>query len=425
MINARFLDFATHRQKDEQGFLLIKDNPIAKSGVFEYLMSELNPSHEGKDELVKVFRPFETLAKSARSFANKPIKFRHAWVGVDGEAQTADGAIGSEIREDAESGFLFADLIIYNPELIDAIEKGEVVELSPAYNGKVTANSGRFGGEDYDFVQSVESINHLAVVENGRSGSDLRILDHNSISKKEKLMSSILKDLQRLVGRYSDSEPSEAEEVKDEAECGDEIQAADGDEIDNAIKELLAAEMEEGEKIAKIKAIFAPKSEDSDEGEAEVKDEAEGEESTPNESENAEAKTEAEGEEVKTEDEGEGNPGKGDEEIAEKFADSIAKIVDKRVAKAIAELKSENARIQDSYAKVSKALGNHFDCSNKSAEEIYKFGYELLAGRALGEGMSAETAFNVIAQNKSAKYSDAKSVTKSNSKIIAMLNNLK
>lgn len=101
MINARFLDFATHRQKDEQGFLLIKDNPIAKSGVFEYLMSELNPSHEGKDELVKVFRPFETLAKSARSFANKPIKFRHAWVGVDGEAQTADGAIGSEIREDA------------------------------------------------------------------------------------------------------------------------------------------------------------------------------------------------------------------------------------------------------------------------------------------------------------------------------------
>lgn len=238
-------------------------------------------------------------------------------------------------------------------------------------------------------------------------------------------MSSILKDLQRLVGRYSDSEPSEAEEVKDEAECGDEIQAADGDEIDNAIKELLAAEMEEGEKIAKIKAIFAPKSEDSDEGEAEVKDEAEGEESTPNESENAEAKTEAEGEEVKTEDEGEGNPGKGDEEIAEKFADSIAKIVDKRVAKAIAELKSENARIQDSYAKVSKALGNHFDYSNKSAEEIYKFGYELLAGRALGEGMSAETAFNVIAQNKSAKYSDAKSVTKSNSKIIAMLNNLK
>ena len=29
------------REKDSNGFLIVKDNPIAKAGVFDYLLSEV------------------------------------------------------------------------------------------------------------------------------------------------------------------------------------------------------------------------------------------------------------------------------------------------------------------------------------------------------------------------------------------------
>ena len=37
-----FIDSSlSRRSKDENGFLIIKDNPIGKAGVFDYLLSEI------------------------------------------------------------------------------------------------------------------------------------------------------------------------------------------------------------------------------------------------------------------------------------------------------------------------------------------------------------------------------------------------
>ena len=64
----RFLDISkSHRKKDDNGFLIITQNPIAKSGVFEYLKSEILPDFKGDDGLVKVYRPFEALKKAKDS----------------------------------------------------------------------------------------------------------------------------------------------------------------------------------------------------------------------------------------------------------------------------------------------------------------------------------------------------------------------
>ena len=60
-----------------------------------------------------------------------------------------------------------------------------------------------------------------------------------------------------------------------------------------------------------------------------------------------------------------------------------------------------------------------------SSDDIYKFGYELISGQKLGDNMSAETAFNVIASQKQAKFNDKAVVeTKGESNILKMLNNL-
>ena len=208
MLTLRIQDAKTSkRSKDANGFLIIKDNPIAKAGVFDYLLSELKEGINPKDDkVVKVYRPFSELVRIKESFANKPIKMRHSWVGE--ESQTADGAIGSNISADEANEYLRADLIIYNPKLIEAIEKDELVELSPAYTGKEIAENGRYNGEAYEYKQELGEVNHLAVVEIGRGGKDLKIYDSKPntggyMKFKDKLMERFSK--------FLDSETSESE----------------------------------------------------------------------------------------------------------------------------------------------------------------------------------------------------------------------
>ena len=391
----RFLDISkSHRKKDDNGFLIITQNPIAKAGVFEYLKSEILPDFKGDDGLVKVYRPFEVLKKAKDSFANKPIKLTHKWVGD--EANTADGAISSEIKADEANGYLIADLIIYNPELIAKIENGEVVELSPAYTGEVLANSGRYDGEDYDFTQSVDCVNHLAVVESGRSGSDLRILDEKP-RKDEKMNLSKFKDeLAKLVTKFKDE--------------GEEPTKAEDSDVATKLLEIAKSEMDEAEKIAKINELLS------------VKDEScvEDSEDEPKSVEDNEPIEDDEPAAVKAEDEGE-----DESQVEAKIAEIVNEAIDKKLSAFQDSLKSEAKKIQDSYAEVSKALGSQFDYTNKSASEIYKLGYELLSGKTLGEGVDAKSAFSVISQMKTPKFADTKPTqAKSESKILTMLENM-
>lgn len=387
---------ASKREKDANGFLIIKDNPIAKAGVFEYLLSEINPSYEGEDKLVRVYRPFEALLNAKDSFANKPIKFNHAWVG-DSEPQ-ADGAIGSDIKADEKSLMLKADLIIYNPNLIAAIEKGECVELSPAYTGEISETAGRFDGTDYEFTQSVECVNHLAVVESGRSGSDLRIQDQKpNKTKGEKMDLTKFKDeLSKLVSRFKDSEA--------EAESESEVKAEDSD-IATKILAIAQGEGEDADKLAKINEILAVK--DSDE-EVKAEDNEAETESEVKDSEPAEVEGE------KAQDEG--------EDVEAKIAEIVNEAIDKKLEAFQDAMNSKAQRIQDSYVEVSKALGCHFDYAGKSESEIYRIGYEALSGKSLGEGVDAKSAFSVVSAMQTPKFADSKPQV-SDSKILKMLEN--
>ena len=392
----RFLDISkSHRKKDDNGFLIITQNPIAKAGVFEYLKSEILPDFKGDDGLVRVYRPFEALKKAKDSFANKPIKLTHKWVGD--EANTADGAISSEIKADEANGYLIADLIIYNPELIAKIESGEVVELSPAYTGEVLANSGRYDGEDYDFTQSVDCVNHLAVVESGRSGSDLRILDEKPKRKDEKMNLNKFKDeLAKLVTKFKDE--------------GEEPVKAEDSDVATKLLEIAKSEMGEAEKIAKINELLSVKDENC----------VEDSEDEPKPVEDNEPVEDDEPTAIETKDEGE-----DESQVEAKIAEIVNEAIDKKLSAFQDSLKSEAKKIQDSYAEVSKALGSQFDYTNKSASEIYKLGYELLSGKTLGEGVDAKSAFSVISQIRTPKFADTKPIqAKSESKILTMLENM-
>ena len=384
------------RIKDDNGFLIIKDNPIAKAGVFEYLLSEIRGEdlNDNDNRVVKVYRPFDEMVLIKDNFANKPIMLEHRMIGEGGE-NSADGAIGSIIKT-KDDLYLIADLIIYNTDLIEKIERGEIVELSPAYKCSFKEQKGRYNGDDYEYIQTMDSVNHLAVVERGRSGKDLRIQDTKN---KLEVFKMNLKEFAKRLVKVADS----CEEVKDndidKRELVREIMAISA----KPIEEFNGGEEEKVETIAKLAEKLAY-AEDEDAEDEDAESEAKDNES---EAKDEEAESEAKDNESEVKD-----------SDLEDVLNSISEIVAKEVAKQLKEIKEvENAEakeVADSYQEVSSALGTSFDKGVMKAKDIYKFGYECITGNVLDSALDSKTAFRMVSNTR--KKASNVSVKDSNSK---------
>lgn len=176
------LDGKSNRYFDENGYLVIKDNKIAKAGVFEYLGSEISQDLP-KNEIYKVYRSFEELKKTAKDFEGMPVKLGHEWASPE-KKDLKVGAISGEVKLDEP--YLIADIKIYAQKAIEAITTHNITELSPGYTAKYVAETGEYNNEHYEFSQKDIKYNHLAIVEQGRSGQEVRIADEKSIDVKNK-----------------------------------------------------------------------------------------------------------------------------------------------------------------------------------------------------------------------------------------------
>lgn len=382
-----FLDKASRREKDENGYLIVRNNPIAKAGVFQYLKSELFETDD--NSIVNVYRDFEELKSMKDTFCNMPIVHLHQWVGE--ETNRVDGSIGSEVSIDEDNETLFADLIFYNPELVSAIENGDDVELSPAYTGDVKEENGRYNGQSYQYRQILGTANHLAVVPNGRAGKDLRIQDKNTILEKEKEMGKKVATAKNPMAKFLDSLKKFIDEEVETPEEEKKEKMSDSD-ILVKLSEVLSSDASEEDKITAIKELLADDV---------VEETTETEEMVEDEDMPEEKKAE-------------------EDNTAEKIGELITKAVEKEVGKFTDAKNKELKKISDSYAKVSQVVGS-FDFSGMSSDEIYQFGYEALTGASLEKGLSGETAFLVASQNsKKQTFKDSAPSTK-DSKILEML----
>lgn len=364
------------REKDANGYLIIKNNPIAKAGVFDYLESEVKKDGS-QDKVVKVLRSFEDLEAKKDKFAKKPIVFGHQWVGE--QTDLVAGAIVGEVT--ANYPYLYADLIIYSQELIKAIEDNAIVELSPAYDLNLINQGGIYNGESYELQQDLLNVNHLAVVREGRSGSDLRVLDSKNKGVKDmEFLELLTKSLKRVMDENPEME-KEVTKAKDEdkRELIREIVAIAGKPND-AFK---GGEDEKFDEIIKLleKVAYNPSEADK------AKDE---------EKEVVVEKKEQEVEPVKKEG--------GGTEMSEKL-ENVAEVlagIEKLMDAKIEALKTSQARAQDektkAYAEVSKIVGA-FNTDGLGATEIYAKGYEYLSNQKLAEGLDAKSAFMIKAQD--------------------------
>lgn len=179
----------SERHFDENGYLFVDRSPILKAGIMEYLGSELLPegrsSVDGVDidpqKVYKVNVSLDELKRSKDTFKLVPITDGHTWLGEEGAdpKNYQEGTVGENLY--VEDGFLYAPLSFTGKAIVEKIKNHKKEELSTSYQNKLKKSD----NPAYDFEAFDIRGNHLALVDRGRAGSDVRVL--NSIKEKNEM----------------------------------------------------------------------------------------------------------------------------------------------------------------------------------------------------------------------------------------------
>lgn len=176
----------TAREFDANGWFEVKDNPLSLVGVFPYLGRSIDPEAD-PDKLFSVYRPAEELAAAecVESFKLLPWVDDHTMLGSEEEGLTpaerkgVQGVIGQDVYFDGADGdgVLKGNIKVFSEAMASLIANGKK-ELSCGYRCRYEYAPGSFKGQAYDYVQRDIRGNHLALVDNGRMGPDVAVLDH-------------------------------------------------------------------------------------------------------------------------------------------------------------------------------------------------------------------------------------------------------
>lgn len=207
---------ASAREIDNNGYVTIQRNPISKAGVFPYSGKSL-PGGD-PDKIYNVLRPAEELSspETLKSFKMIPLINEHVMLGAgfatSPEEKGVHGSTGEDVTYEGDT--LFAPLRIFSSSLKALIDSGKRA-LSCGYRCMYEKSSGVFNGQAYDYVQRNIRGNHIALVQEGRCGPDIAVLDSMAFDHF---------DLALTMGEDTMAEEAEKseEKKKDEAAAKDE-----------------------------------------------------------------------------------------------------------------------------------------------------------------------------------------------------------
>lgn len=174
----------TERLYDINGWFEVPRNPLSKVGVFPYLGRSIGAPEP--DRIYMVYRPEEELSdpETIASFRLSPFVDDHTMLGDDeadgltpAEQKGVHGVIGERVAYDPEKRTLYGNLKVFSKALSNRIKNGKR-EISCGYRCAYEARHGVFEGQRYDYIQRHIRGNHLALVDQGRMGPDVRVLDH-------------------------------------------------------------------------------------------------------------------------------------------------------------------------------------------------------------------------------------------------------
>lgn len=321
---------------DKSGFWFIPHNPISKVGIFDYLGSSISEECE-PNKVYKVFRPGDTLLNSVPTWDNPPKPFinDHEMLGegfTEVDERPVQGVITNPQYED---GVLYADITVYSEKLKEAIENGKK-ELSLGYFCKFEKQPGTYEGQNYDYIQTNMVGNHIALVDAGRCGSDVKVFDQKCVMDSFDIISKD-EDLKKTEDPANINNEQETE-TKDDAMADKReairkimaIAAKPDSDFEGGEKEkieTIAKLLEESEYAKSEKGTANDEEAKKDDGEEKAEDKC-----GKDESEEEEKKTEdSEEEEKKSEDSDDEEKEVKDEQMSllKKIADGIDELLKK------------------------------------------------------------------------------------------------
>lgn len=217
------------KQVDHNSFWLIRQNPITKIGVFPYLGRQISEDLE-PSKIYQVLRPeSELFAKEAlESFNGLPITIGHALLGPKTEGFTpaedkgVDGTTGTTAERKGDK--VVNDIKLFSERIKDEVNNGKK-ELSAGYFCDFVPEKGVWHGRAYDFVQRNIRGNHIALVDKGRSGHDVRVMD----SAEGLGARQFVCDAMNLEGKFEEKESEEMKQKVTDAQWEESKHKRDSD----------------------------------------------------------------------------------------------------------------------------------------------------------------------------------------------------
>ena len=211
--SALAFDRATVRSFDKDGRLHIEVTPISKANICPYYGREIPNSKAlglRPDKVYYLLRDPKELAKAATTFNNIPLLNEHIPVtAADPQKMAVVGSTGTDAEFDGT--YLKNSLVVWDADSIAGIETDEKKELSSAYRYVADMTPGVHEGQPYDGVMRDIVGNHVALVIEGRAGSDVVVGD--SLPTGIKSMSELTKKLMAIITPMlaSDEKPEDVE----------------------------------------------------------------------------------------------------------------------------------------------------------------------------------------------------------------------
>jgi uncharacterized protein len=223
---------------------------ITKGGVLQYYGREIGLTDSRANKLVDVNRTIEELSKpdTLKSIDGMPITITHPDKKSVDATDWKNKTVGHVQNPRAEGNYIVCDAYIQDASAIELLKNKDIRELSVGYEpADIQEVSGKF------YHKNIK-VNHVAIVAEGRAGSDCRLNDSKPkigailMPKKNKLLALIDSFRKRLndaegelskeeINKMIDELTKQLEEVQGKE---DEESKAKADELQKQIDELKA-----------------------------------------------------------------------------------------------------------------------------------------------------------------------------------------
>lgn len=276
-------DKSSVRERDQNGHLHVRMANISKANVCPYFGREIPGWKElglDSNRVYNMLRHPDELAKAAATFNGSPLLDNHTPVSAwDHPFGKVVGATGNDAVFDGT--YLKNSLVVWPADAIEKIENNEQKEISCSYTYTPDMTPGTYQGQAYDGVMRDIKANHVALVAQGRAGSDVVVADSinpkmddtmkkkysiatlsklaqdNKIDNLADLLALLAKDEEAEKKKAEDEETEEEKEARLKKEAEEKKKAEDEEESAAEAKREEEAKEKKDDKAAMDAAIAA------------------------------------------------------------------------------------------------------------------------------------------------------------------------